>query len=228
MKIAILGAMAEEITPLLEKLDHYETINYANNRYYCGNYHGHELVIAHSKIGKVFASLTTMVMIEHFGVDLVLFSGVAGGVADEVKVGDLVVAVDTAQHDVDITAFGYEHGFIPLSKTKVTTCPNLLSVAKEAAQHLNIEIKSGTIATGDQFIHDVVKKEFIKTTFNAVALEMEGGSVNLICHEMGIPCLILRAISDTADGGACDDFPAFVEMAANRSAVFIFAVIDLL
>lgn len=81
-KIAILGAMEIEILPILAKLDNYETIEYANNKYYLANYQDKELVIAYSKIGKVFSSLTATIMIERFGVEALLFSGVAGGLQD--------------------------------------------------------------------------------------------------------------------------------------------------
>ncbi|MBK2125431.1 5'-methylthioadenosine/adenosylhomocysteine nucleosidase [Fangia hongkongensis] len=225
MKIAILGAMEEEITPLLAKLKDYGQIQYANNTYYQAEYHGHTLIIAYSKIGKVFSALTASAMIQHFGAEVVLFSGVAGGVGEDIKIGDLVIATDTVQHDIDITAFGKAYGEIPGSTVSISTDHQLRDKAKAVASILSLDLKEGVIATGDQFIHNKAKKDTIQSRFKASAIEMEGGSVNLVCQQMNTPCLILRAISDTADGNATEDFPAFVEMAAKRSAEFILSII---
>ncbi|WHN66683.1 5'-methylthioadenosine/adenosylhomocysteine nucleosidase [Cysteiniphilum sp. QT6929] len=228
MKIAIMGAMPEEITPILAELDTYDTKKYANNTYYLGRYHGHDLIIAYSKIGKVFSTLTATVMIEHFGAEVLLFSGVAGGGSADVQVGDIVVATQTVQHDIDITAFGRQKGEIPGSKVFIETCQRLTSKLKKAANTHGIALKEGVIATGDQFIHSKEVKEMIVKHFNAQAIEMEGASVNLVCHELNIPCVVLRAISDTADGQAVDDFPQFVEKAAKQSATLILSLVRLL
>ena len=111
MKIAIMGAMSEEIEPILKMVGSYTTTEYAGNRYYEASYKGAELVIAYSKIGKVFSTLTASMMIEHFGAQMLLFSGVAGAISPSLKVGDLVVATKLAQHDLDITAFGHPFGY---------------------------------------------------------------------------------------------------------------------
>ncbi|WP_119343555.1 5'-methylthioadenosine/adenosylhomocysteine nucleosidase [Facilibium subflavum] len=225
MKIAVLGAMAEEIAPILAQVGDYGVIEYANNKYYQADYAGHTLIIAHSKIGKVFSALTASAMIQHFGAQVLLFSGVAGGVRDDINVGDLTMATKTVQHDVDICAFGYALGQVPGSLVEIKTDENLCQLAERVADQLQIPLKKGLIATGDQFIHHLDKKIQIQQNFDAIALEMEGGSVNLVCHEMGVPCLILRAISDTADGQAVDDFPKFVQQASNRSAAFLLQLI---
>lgn len=228
MKIAVMGAMESEIAPILAAMGEYQTIEYANNHYYLGEYAGHQLVVAYSKIGKVFSTMTATLMIEKFGAETLIFSGVAGGISPHIKVKDLVVATATAQHDVDITAFGYEYGFIPKSKRFIETDERLRAIALQVAQAQSEALHQGVIATGDQFIYEPHKKVFIQKEFDAIALEMEGGSVNKVCHEMGIPCLLLRAISDTADGGAIDDFPSFVVEAAQRSAKITLGVIKAL
>ncbi|APA82541.1 5'-methylthioadenosine/adenosylhomocysteine nucleosidase [Francisella tularensis] len=224
-KIAILGAMEIEIQPILDKLNSYETIEYANNKYYLANYQGKELVIAYSKIGKVFSSLTATIMIERFGVEALLFSGVAGGLQD-LKVGDMIAATATVQHDVDITAFGYPYGKIPISEVEIKTSAKLLKQAQNVANELGLKLHTGVIATGDQFVHCVERKDFVIKEFAAKAIEMEGASVNLICNEMGVPSLILRSISDTADGNAPENFDEFAKMAAKRSANFIMQILS--
>ncbi|AIT09221.1 S-adenosylhomocysteine nucleosidase [Candidatus Francisella endociliophora] len=224
-KIAILGAMEIEIQPILEKLDNYEVVEYANNKYYTASYKGKDLVVAYSKIGKVFSSLTATVMIEKFGVEALLFTGVAGGLQD-LKVGDIIAATATVQHDVDITAFGYPHGKIPTSEVEIATSTEILQQAQIVAKELDLYLQTGVIATGDQFIHSVEKKDFVIKEFGAKAIEMEGGSVNLICNEMGVPSLILRSISDTADGDAPENFDEFAKIAANRSAEFVTKLVE--
>ena len=224
-KIAILGAMEIEIQPILDKLNGYETIEYANNKYYLANYQDKELVIAYSKIGKVFSSLTATIMIERFGVEALLFSGVAGGLQD-LQVGDMIVATATVQHDVDVTAFGYPYGKIPISEVEIKTSAKLLKQAQNAANELGLNLHTGVIATGDQFLHCAERKDFVIKEFDAKAIEMEGASVNLICNEMGVPSLILRSISDTADGNASENFDEFAKMAAKRSANFIMQILS--
>ncbi|MEA1917859.1 MAG: 5'-methylthioadenosine/S-adenosylhomocysteine nucleosidase, partial [Campylobacterota bacterium] len=123
MKIAIMGAMQEEIKPILEMIGDYKTTAYAGNTYYEASYKNLELVVAYSKIGKVFSTLTATTMIEHFGAEKLLFSGVAGAVNPELKVGDLIVATELVQHDVDIVAFGHPYGFIPEGKLSSLLVP---------------------------------------------------------------------------------------------------------
>ncbi|MFV9985229.1 MAG: 5'-methylthioadenosine/adenosylhomocysteine nucleosidase [Francisella endosymbiont of Hyalomma asiaticum] len=224
-KIAILGAMEIEIQPILDQLDRYETIEYANNKYYMANYQDKELVIAYSKIGKVFSSLTSTIMIERFGVEALLFTGVAGGLQD-LKVGDMIAATATVQHDVDVTAFGYPYGKIPISEVEITTSTRLLKQAQNVAKELDLKLHTGIIATGDQFVHCAERKDFVIKEFDAQAIEMEGASVNLICNEMGVPSLILRSISDTAAGDAPENFDKFAKMAAKRSVNFIMQMLS--
>ncbi|MDQ7043467.1 MAG: 5'-methylthioadenosine/adenosylhomocysteine nucleosidase, partial [Sulfurimonas sp.] len=173
-KIAIMGAMPEEVAPILQKLGEYKTTEYAGNKYYEATYKGVELVVAYSKIGKVFSTLTATTMIEHFSCDTLLFSGVAGAINPNLKIGDLIVATKLSQHDLDITAFGHPLGFVPEGAVFVETDKKLLELSKEVARELEKNVIEGIIATGDQFIHDEKIKENIVKHFNADALEMEG------------------------------------------------------
>ncbi|SFV55105.1 Menaquinone via 6-amino-6-deoxyfutalosine step 2 [hydrothermal vent metagenome] len=226
MKIAIMGAMAEEIEPLLSKVTDIKKIDYAANTYYEGNYKGKEVVIAYSKIGKVFASLTATILIEKFGCDRLLFSGVAGAIDPDLEIGDLVIADGLCQHDLDITAFGHPHGFVPEGEVCIPTDPYLRSVAKEVASKKGIKLKEGIIATGDQFVASVERKNWIAKIFDAHALEMEGASVAVVCSALGVPFFILRAISDSADMDAGFDFDKFLEGSAKVSADFILEMVD--
>jgi len=226
MTIGIMGAMVEEIEPLLEFFKEYETIEYAKNRYYKTNYNGHDIVIAYSKIGKVFASLTATIMIEKFGVEKLLFSGVAGAIDSSLKIGDLIVAKGLVQHDLDITAFGHPYGYVPEGEVCILADEKLIKISKDVAKDLNLELKEGIIATGDQFIASSEKKEWIEETFKAQALEMEGASVAVVCDALNVPFFILRAISDSADMDAGFDFDEFLKSSAKVSADFIVKMVE--
>ncbi|MEA3370555.1 MAG: 5'-methylthioadenosine/adenosylhomocysteine nucleosidase [Campylobacterota bacterium] len=226
MKIAIMGAMPEEVAPILEKLGSYKTTEYANNKYYEATYKGVELVIAYSKIGKVFSTLTATTMIQHFGCDRLLFSGVAGGINPTLKIGDLIVATKLSQHDLDITVFGHPMGYVPEGSVFVESDRELLELSKEVAKELGKTVQEGVIATGDQFVHDEKVKEGIVKHFSADALEMEGGSVAVVCDALDVPFFILRAISDTADTDASFSFDEFMESSAVISAEFVMKMVD--
>lgn len=221
MKIAIMGAMKEEITPLLKYFDKYKTVNYADNLFYEAQINNISVVIAYSKIGKVFSSLTAASMIQKFGCTHLLFSGVAGGINPKLGIGDLIVANKLCQHDVDITAFAHPFGFIPESSIYIETDNFLKNLIVSVCKDLQIKVLEGIIATGDQFVANNTKKEFIANTFNADALEMEGASVAVVCKALKVPFVVLRSISDTANGDANVDFDTFLNTAAENSAKII-------
>ncbi|WP_170018910.1 5'-methylthioadenosine/adenosylhomocysteine nucleosidase [Campylobacter sp. RM16190] len=224
--IAILGAMPEEITPLLDVLKDYEEIRYANNVFYLAKFKDKELAIAYSKIGKVNAALTATIMIEKFKAQKLLFTGVAGALNENLKIKDMLYAESLVQHDLDITAFGHPHGFVPGTSIFMKSDGNLNVLATKIAKQKGINLKSGIIATGDQFICEQSKKDWIKNTFKADATEMEGASVALVCESLNVPFFILRAISDEAGGGAEFDFDEFLQSSANISADFILSMIE--
>jgi len=221
-----MGAMPEEIEPILKKVQNYTTIEYAGNKYYEATYSGIELVIAYSKIGKVFSTLTAATMIEHFNATKLLFSGVAGAISNDLKVGDLIVATKLAQHDLDITAFGHPFGYVPEGAVFVEADKELIALSKEVAKDMGKTLKEGVIATGDQFVANEEKKEWIQKTFGADAIEMEGVSVAYVCQLYKKPCFILRAISDAADMDANFDFDSFLFKSAQNSAEFIVDMVD--
>ena len=225
-KIAIMGAMPEEVAPIVAKLDDLKETVYAANTYYEGSYHGQEVVVAYSKIGKVFATLTATMLIEKFGCDRLLFSGVAGAISDDLKIGDLIIADGLCQHDLDITAFGHPYGYVPEGEVCIPTDITLRNIAKEIAESKGLTLKEGIIATGDQFVANSERKEWIGDTFKASALEMEGASVAVVCSALDIPFFILRAISDSADMDASFNFDEFLESSAKVSADFILSMVD--
>lgn len=225
-KIAIMGAMPEEIEPLLEKVENINKIEYANNTYYEATYKGKELVIAYSKIGKVFSSLTASTLLEKFACNKLLFSGVAGAVNPSLKIGDLIIADKLCQHDLDISIFGHDFGYVPEGAKFVETDKTLRDIAKEVAKKNELSVIEGTIATGDQFVASNERKTFISKNFSADALEMEGASVAVVCDALKVPFFVLRAISDTANDDAEMDFDAFMVSSAKISANFILDMVE--
>jgi adenosylhomocysteine/aminodeoxyfutalosine nucleosidase len=226
MVIGVIGAMQEEIEPLLDLFEDVESMEHGKNTYYITKYGSIDIIMAYSKIGKVFASLTATTMIEKFKVEKILFSGVAGAIDSTLNIGDLIVATALCQHDLDLKAFGHPYGYVPQGSVLTYSDKELNMISRVVASELNIKIKEGIIATGDQFVHSSEKKEFIKDTFNAVALEMEGASVAVVCDSFNIPFFVLRAISDSADGDANVDFDTFLESSSKKSANFIVKMLD--
>ena len=226
MTLAIMGAMPEEIAPILKKLGTYKTTNYAGNKYYEATYKGMNLVLAYSKIGKVFSTLTAATLCEHFGAEKLLFSGVAGAISPKLKVGDLIVATQLTQHDLDITAFGHPFGYVPEGSVFVDADKEMIALSKIVAQEMGKPLQEGIIATGDQFVANEERKSWIGETFGADALEMEGGSVAVVCDALNVPFFILRAISDAADMDASFSFDEFLETSAVESAEFVMKMVD--
>jgi adenosylhomocysteine/aminodeoxyfutalosine nucleosidase len=165
-------------------------------------------------------------MIQHFGCTKLLFSGVAGGINPSLKIGDLIVASKLSQHDLDITAFGHPIGFVPGGSVFIEADRELIALSKVVASELGKTVQEGIIATGDQFVHSEKIKKAIVENFNADALEMEGGSVGVVCNALNVPFFILRAISDTADTDASFSFDEFMESSAIISAQFVMKMVD--
>lgn len=235
MKIAIMGAMVEEVEPFLDAGEHepllkyfkkHSDVEYAGNLYHEARYKGLDIVLGYSKIGKVNAALTAATMLEHFGCEMLLFTGVAGAVNPELKIGDLIAATQLCQHDLDITAFGHPHGYVPEGKVYVETSRELLQIAKSVADEKGIALKGGIIATGDQFIADAKRKSWIEKTFDADAIEMEGGAVAVVCDAMNVPFFVLRAISDAADMDATFDFDEFLKHSSRVSSSFVVSMLE--
>lgn len=226
MKIGIIGAMQEEITPLLALFPQSTPITLGGNTIYHIAYKGADLYIAYSKIGKVHAAITATSMIVHFGCERIIFGGVAGGLRADLRVGDLMIATKLCQHDVDISAFGHPLGFIPESRVFIESDENLNTIARAVAKECALELKEGIIASGDVFVHSAEKKQWIIKEFDAAAVEMEGASVAVVCDSFGVPFCVFRSISDSADGSADVSFDEFLDSSAKICANFVKTMVD--
>ena len=232
-----MGAMEQEIGLLRREIQNPSHEELGMRQYTSGQLFGREVVVVFSRWGKVASASTVTTLIERYGVDLVLFTGVAGAASPELKVGDVVIATETVQHDmdarplpgfsrfdvplIDISRFPVEPRLIKLAKNSAATFidNHMLSVTPQALlERFNISqpsVVEGLIATGDQFIADSNKVDGLSEALKGLkCLEMEGGAVAQVCYEHKVPMVLLRVISDTANQDATVDFPAFVQEVA--------------
>lgn len=229
MKIGIIGAMAQEVKLLQEHLVNQKTWKKAGATFYQGMIGDHEITVVQSGIGKVLASITTSLLIQQYDVDLVINTGSAGGIGQGLAVGDIVIADKLAYHDVDATVFGYQYGQVPGGMPLYYEAnPAFATLMNQAAKETQHQVKSGLIVTGDSFIADPTRLADIIHHFpEALACEMEGAAIAQTALQFEVPCLVVRAMSDTADHDATISFDAFIELAGKRSAEMVLHFINL-
>ena len=218
--LGIIGAMKAEVAQLKQEMNQPEVVTVAGMEFYRGTIGEKEVVVVQSGIGKVSAALCVQILADRFGVDGVVNTGIAGSLKAEINIGDLVLSTDAIQHDVDATNFGYPLGEIPqLGTLTFEADERLRSLAKKCCEEVNpdISVYEGRILTGDQFICDKNKKEWLSKTFNGSCTEMEGAAIAQAAYLNKIPFLIVRAISDKADDSASMDYPEFERQAIIHS-----------
>lgn len=223
-KIGIIGAMEEEVEALRAKLEHPKKMTRASMDFYSGVLEGREAVIVRSGIGKVNAGICTQILADVFHVDAVINTGIAGSLAAQIDIGDIVVSTDTVQHDMDATGFGYDLGVIPRMETSCFEADKaLVEAAVAACREAVPEIKvfTGRIVSGDQFVSDRETKDRIAKVFGGMCTEMEGAAIAQAAWLNGIPFVIIRAISDKADDSATMDYPAFERQAIAHSVALV-------
>ena len=187
--LGIIGAMAEEVEQLKKEMAQPEIISVAGMDFYKGKIGGKDVVVVRSGVGKVNGAVCVQILVDRFGVDGIVNTGIAGSLKAEINIGDLVLATDAVQHDVDATLFSYPLGQIP---------------------------QLGVL-TGDQFISSKEKKEWLFETFGGVCTEMEGAAIAQAAYLNQVPFLIVRAISDKADDSAQMDYEEFERLAIVHS-----------
>ncbi|WP_053956928.1 5'-methylthioadenosine/adenosylhomocysteine nucleosidase [Inediibacterium massiliense] len=225
--IGIIGAMDEEIEILKDKMELKEETVFAGMKFYKGNLENKEIVLVRSGIGKVNAAICAQILISNFSVDAIMNTGVAGAVFEELEVGDIVVSEDVIEHDFDVTAFGgYKLGQIPRMEEYIFKADEkLIKAAIEAQKNENYEVKRGRIVSGDIFVASKEKKDFLWKEFSGYCAEMEGAAIGHTCYLSNIPFLIIRAMSDKADGTADVNFNEFVHTAARNSVDIVIHVL---
>lgn len=230
--IGIIGAMDSEIKHLTDVMQEKREAEYYDLVFYTGKIDGKRIIVVKSGIGKVNAARCTQILIDMFAPDAIINTGIAGAVASDLTVGDIVIGTGLVQHDFDATGLGYAKGYIctgtdPQKPTVFTPDDELVSRLERAAEkHASREhIKKGIIATGDMFVSSVEAKKSIWDTFKASAAEMEGGSIAQAASYSGVPFAVLRVMSDQADGKAANSVKNFEEVTATLSASIIESLI---
>jgi adenosylhomocysteine nucleosidase len=227
--IAILSALAEEQQGLREQLEGPRSILHAGREFCVGSLYGHPVVLALSRIGKVAAATTAAALIEHLGVQKIIFTGVAGGIGAGVRVGDVVVADSFVQHDMDASPL-FPRYEVPLTGTTVWPADaglsaTVLSAAESALRGIGydgaeVRLHQGLIASGDRFVSGAQEVGSLVSALQAagirpLAVEMEGAAVAQVCADYATPFAAIRTISDRADDTAHVDFPRFVREVAG-------------
>lgn len=236
MTLAILAAMPQELQAVLDLMPDERRETHAGRDFWRGHLHGQEVVATLSRIGKVAAATTATLLVERHRAQTVLFIGVAGGLGDGVKVGDVVVADALVQHDMDASPLFPRHE-VPLygrsrfpadaqmRERLLAAARRMLADARSHLGHEAIEdfalhapaVHHGLIASGDRFVSTAAESRALREALpDALAVEMEGAAVAQVCHDLGVPCAVLRTISDRADDHAHVDFTAFIRDVASR------------
>lgn len=214
-RIGIIGAMSVETEGLLAEMTEKKSEVVSGVTYTAGRLCGHDVVVATCGIGKVFAAICAEAMILRFGVTALLNTGVAGGLTPMLEVGDVVVADEVVQHDMNTTALGDPQGLISgINVVKFAADKRLLKALCEATAELDYNGIVGTVASGDLFVAKQKTKERLAADFDAVACEMEGAAIGHVAYVNGVPFAVLRAISDGGDGM---EYSEFVALAAKTS-----------
>lgn len=226
--LGIIGAMEIEIYAINEKIENRQERVINSITFVCGTINGVEIVSAVCGMGKVNAAICAQTMILLYNVDVIINTGVAGAISDELNVGDMVVANSLYEHDLDITPLGYPLGYI--GGDNITEIPSDQALTKKlfdcARATVGNKVIMGVIVSGDQFINSLEKKRFLRETFDASACEMEGAAIGHVCYANNVGFGVIRAISDTASGNACVDFNEFCALAAHNSSNLILNYIN--
>lgn len=221
--IGIIGAMDIEIDGFKDCMTDKVSEKHSFFEFTRGKIDGVETVIVMCGIGKVSAAICTQIMIDKYAPGLIINTGVAGGLDPKLSIGDVAIATHVVQHDIDTTVFGDPKGYITnLMLTQIPVDERVYLRLREIAEGIeNTTVVLGTIATGDQFISTPYQKNQIKDEFDAIAAEMEGGSVGHVCYANGISFGVIRAISDNASGDALMDYESFKVLAAEKTTKIV-------
>jgi 5''-methylthioadenosine/S-adenosylhomocysteine nucleosidase len=240
-RIAIMAAMHEELAALLASMPDEQKDTVAGREFWVGHLEGREVVAVLSRIGKVAAATTATLLVERYGVDALLFTGVAGGLGAGVRVGDVVVADALLQHDMDASPI-FPRWEVPLYgrsrfEADAAMSERLRAAAADVLAHADTHLGAqalagfgiaspavhrGLIISGDRFVSTAAESGALRAALpDALAVEMEGAAVAQVCHDLGVPCAVMRTISDRADDSAHLDFNTFIREIASRYSVAI-------
>ena len=221
MKIGIITPMAEEKITLIAALEDVTTKQHGGTEITSGRYKGHEVILTESGIGKVAAASATALMIDNFEPDLVVNTGSAGALDPDLKFGDVVIGTQVAYSDVDVTVFGYAYGQVPNKPLYYEADPTVVKDFEQLAA-----VKEGLIVSGDQFVQDAAKKRILTHFPEALVAEMEAAAVAQVAYQFGTPFIVLRGVSDLANGDSGVVFDDYVVEAGRASAKLLLSYLD--
>ncbi len=208
--IGIISAIEEELQLFKSKVEIEQVVIQAGIEFHFGQLYNEKIILLKSGVGKVNAAVVTQLLIDRFGVDKIIFTGLAGGLVPLLNISDIVVSNYVVQYDVDLTAFGRRLGEIPDLARMIEADEKLIKTASIAFDEIvkdNLkQLIVGTIATGDSFISSAEKIKWLQREFGAVAVDMEGGAVGQVCQMNKVPFVIIRVISDKASENAAGEF----------------------
>lgn len=227
MKIGIIGAMEEEVALLRKQMNIQQSEVIANCEFSVGSFNQIDIVLLKSGIGKVNAAMSTAILLEKYNPDVVINTGSAGGYNPKLQVGDLVISNEVVHHDVDVTIFGYEYGQVPQLPATFKADQKLIQAATKAASNFKgVHAVQGIIATGDSFMNDPKRVEFVREKFsNLQAVEMEGAAIAQVAYQFNKPFVVIRSLSDIAGQESHISFDQFLEKAAVNSANLVMDIL---
>ena len=224
MTIGIIAAMDLELNELKAAMADTETETVSGIEFVRGTVEGRPVVAAVCGIGKVYAAMCAQTMILRYAPDAIVNIGVAGTLTKDLGVMDIAIAGQVCQHDMDTSALGDPVGLVSgADRIYFPADLTIVGTLEQCADTLGFRHSTGTIASGDQFIHTPEKKQYLSEQFGAIAAEMAGGSVGQVCFVNGVPFAALRTISD-GDGGTMD-YNTFAALAARNSIQVVRAFI---
>lgn len=218
-KIAIIGALDEEIKKILFYLTKIKKIKWSEFCFYEGELFGQEVVVIKSGVGKTSAAMICQKTIDQYNLTNVIFTGVAGSLNNKLNIGDVVISNDCVHHDLETIELGFLRGVIPYTKYRFFKADvNLKKIALSTKLKKN-KVVEGRILTGDQFLTQSKIKEYIylKNELAGDVVEMEGAAVAQVCVFNKIPFVVIRSVTDKADGKAAENFNKFLNLAAENS-----------
>lgn len=220
-KIGIIGAMELEVADLKESMDFDKVTKRAGRDFFEGTLEGISVVVVQCGIGKVNAGICVQVLADMFGVTHVVNTGVAGALNPELNIGDILVSKKALQHDMDVSPLGYKPGQVPgLEVLEFEADKDMADCIYSVCMEVNpdIKVKKGVVVSGDQFISSAEIKERLVNDFHGDCAEMEGAAIAQAAYLNGLPFVVVRALSDKADGAATVDYPTFEKEAAGHCA----------
>ena len=225
--IGIIGALNDEVREIIGRLENRVTETVGSIEFNLGELYGKKVVIARCGVGKVFAAICAEAMIIKYAPKLIVNSGVGGALDKSLRPLDIVFADKLVQHDMDTSPLGDPVGLISgINQVYFETDARARMILEESAREMDINYLVGTIATGDKFISEKEDKNRLTAIFGATACEMEGGAIAHTAFVNGVPFMVVRAISDSADGDACMDYPTFLPAATRISTALTLALVE--